>query len=105
MNKNKAFLFKQPITNAMTLEEVVKVHGSTLHIRFNLTKYTFFATEIGGNQVLTLHDIEKKLKIKDLKKQIKANIEDNLEGKKVNLSKLFDKFNEIMKKKILPFSC
>lgn len=49
MNKNKAFLFKQPITNVMTLEEVVKVHGSTLDIRFNLTKYTFFATEIGGN--------------------------------------------------------
>jgi hypothetical protein len=23
----------------------------------------------------------------------------------MNLSKLFDKFNEIMKKKILPFSC
>lgn len=52
-----------------------------------------------------MHDIEKKLKIKDLKNQIKANIEDNLEGKKVNLAKLFDKFNEIMKKKIVPFSC
>jgi hypothetical protein len=49
MKMNKAFLFKQPITNAMTLEEVVKVHGSTLHIRFRLSTYTFFATEIGDD--------------------------------------------------------
>jgi hypothetical protein len=46
---NQAFLFKQRLSNAMTLDEVIKIYGSTLNIRCNLTKYTFFATEMDSN--------------------------------------------------------
>lgn len=73
----------------MKLGEVVNRHGNILNIRFDLSKFTFFVKQTGSDKdPLAFHDIEKGLKIKDLKKMI----EGGLDGPEKNLSELVEKF-------------
>jgi hypothetical protein len=67
----------------MILSNVVKIYGPVLHIRFDLTKYTCYAEEIGNETIppLTLDGIDRNQIIRGLKNKIKASIEDEVLGK------------------------
>lgn len=55
--------------------------------------------------MLTIHDVDSKTTITDLKTKIKQAIEDNINNKKIQFLQLEAQFKDILALQVLPFDC